>query len=125
MMDTRGIAMTENGNETSETCDGCEHFLRMYKGAGVGTCRRGSKKYRSEDSICDFVETVVELDVDSVLSGVNCFCCGSEILETDLSKEHSIGGFDDQGKEVHYYCTGCWQGVDKGREEVRRNFDIE
>jgi hypothetical protein len=97
----------------------------MYKGAGVGTCRKGSKKYRSEDSACDLIENTNKTDLDSVLSGFKCHSCGDEINEHDFSKEHSIGSFDTQGKIIHYYCTECWNVVDTEREKVRKQYDVE
>jgi DNA-directed RNA polymerase subunit RPC12/RpoP len=117
--------MTEIKKQDNQRCNECEYFLRMYKGAGVGTCKKGSKKYRSEDSDCDFIEKVDISEEAAELSGNICFKCGEEIIEHDFSKEHSIGSFDSQGKIVHYYCTECWSVIDQEREVVRKQFDIE
>ncbi|UCH90202.1 MAG: hypothetical protein JSV49_06075 [Thermoplasmata archaeon] len=116
--------MTGEKKSTTMTCDDCEHFLRMYKGAGVGTCKKGSKKYRSEDSVCDYTEKEENIELDSILSGFRCHNCGDEIGEHDFRKEHSIGPFDSQGKIIHYFCTDCWTQIDREREEVRKHFDI-
>ena len=117
--------MAEKNKRTAETCNDCEHFLRMYKGAGVGTCKLGSKKYRSEDAACELTEEVNDTELDNVCSGFNCYGCGDDILENDFSKEHSIGSFDNQGKIVHYYCSECWNLINKEREEIRKHYDID
>jgi DNA-directed RNA polymerase subunit RPC12/RpoP len=96
----------------------------MYKGAGVGTCRIGSKKYRSEDAGCDFAVNETESEVDSVTSGYTCYSCGDDITESEFDEACSIGPFDETGKEVHYYCSDCWSLIDSERERVRRQFEI-
>jgi hypothetical protein len=117
--------MVDDKKKSSDVCDCCEFFLRMYKGAGVGTCRRGSNKYRSEDSNCDLIENVEEGEVESISSGLDCHRCGGDILELELSKEHSIGSFDSSGQIVHYFCSECWNFIDYERENVRRQFNLE
>lgn len=117
--------MTEKNKKTSIACDNCEHFLRMYKGAGVGTCKLGSKKYRSEDALCDLTSDVDDSVLDTVSSGYECHHCNDEIMEHEFSKEHSIGSFDAQGRIIHYYCTECWNNINHEREEVRKQFDID
>ena len=117
--------MVEKNKKTAEICDECEHFLRMYKGAGVGTCKLGSKKYRSEDAACELSSGVNDTELDNVATGFHCYKCGEDILENDFSKEHSIGSFDSQGKIVHYYCSECWKQISIEREEIRKHFDIE
>ena len=114
-----GYNKKENSN-----CTDCEHFLRMYKGAGVGTCRIGSKKYRSEDASCDKSELTGDVDLEGISSGYCCHGCGDDICDSDFTKEHSIGPFDINGKLIHYYCPDCWQDVYSERERYRRQFDV-
>lgn len=116
--------MEEFNKKSTCSCDSCEYFLRMYKGAGVGTCKKGTKKYRSEDSLCDFVENVDETELDTISSGYECYVCSEEILEKDFTKERSIGSFDSQGKIIHFYCPDCWTNVALEREKFRRQFDV-